>query len=161
MRCKLAAIGIAFVLGTSPALAEGLNLQPVTDKATLQECGACHMVFPPQFLPARSWRAIMGNLTSHFGENAGIATQERDTIIAYLAAHAADGPKTKGGARYLKGVAATATPVQITKMPFWLRWHNEVSKARFASPQVKTAANCQACHQGASKGVFTEAEQEE
>jgi hypothetical protein len=26
------------------------------------------MVYPPQFLPARSWRAIMAGVNKHFGE---------------------------------------------------------------------------------------------
>jgi hypothetical protein len=154
-------VGLLLCLGAAPTLAEGTHLPPITDKTVLKECSTCHMAFPPQFLPARSWQAIMAGLGSHFGEDASVAAQDNTTIVAYLTAHAADAPKTPGSARYMKGVAKTSTPLQITKMPFWLRWHNEISAARFASPQVKTAANCEACHKGAAKGVFAEVEQEE
>jgi hypothetical protein len=128
------------------------------DAATVKECSACHIVFPSQLLPARSWQAILDGLGNHFGEDASIADQDRQSIIAYLTAHAADGPATKGGARYMKGLGPTATPLRITETPYWSHKHDEISPARFKSPQVKSAANCGACHQGADKGVFIEPE---
>lgn len=151
-------LSMAFCLGALPALAEGTRFPQVDDAATVKECSACHIVFPPQMLPARSWQAILNGLDNHFGEDASIADQDRRSIIAYLTAHGADGPATKGGARYTKGLAADATLLRITETPYWLRKHDEISPARFKSPQVKSAANCGACHQGADKGVFIEPE---
>src|SRR6478752_5259908 len=55
-----------------------------------EECGACHMAYPPQFLPARSWQAIMQALPRHFGENAGLDPEAARKIREYLAANAAD-----------------------------------------------------------------------
>ena len=151
--------GIVLIAG--PAAAEGTRFPPIKDAATVKECSTCHMAYPPQLLPARSWQAILGNLGSHFGEDASVGAQENAAIVAYLTAHAADAKATSGGTRYLKGIAASATPLRITEIPYWRRWHSEVSAARFKSPQVKSAANCEACHKGAAQGVFAEVEQEE
>ncbi|MDP1920915.1 MAG: CxxxxCH/CxxCH domain-containing protein, partial [Myxococcales bacterium] len=39
-------------------------------KAYETECGSCHLAFPPNLLPAPSWKSVMGGLTDHFGQNA-------------------------------------------------------------------------------------------
>ncbi len=53
------------------------RVAPVKDAVVIKECGACHMVFQPSFLPARSWQKMMEGLKDHFGENAELdeATQ--------------------------------------------------------------------------------------
>jgi len=150
---------IATLLGGTVAFAEGGALvPPITDAATLKECGACHMAFPPQFLPARSWEKLMGNLANHFGENASLPETARAEIAAYLTAHAADAPTTQHGKRFMRGIAAGATPLRVTETPFWQEGHSEISPGRFASPAVKTAANCMACHRDAGQGAFGEEE---
>src|SRR4051812_22331997 len=55
-----------------------------------KECGACHMAFQPELLPARSWTALMAGLDNHFGENASLDAATSQAILAYLQAHAAD-----------------------------------------------------------------------
>ena len=62
--------GLLLLSGIAPALADGPRVPPVDHQATIKECAACHMAFPPQMLPARSWEALMGDLANHFGENA-------------------------------------------------------------------------------------------
>jgi hypothetical protein len=37
-----------------------------------KECAACHMAFPPNALPAKSWKTMMENLQGHFGEDASM-----------------------------------------------------------------------------------------
>ncbi len=34
-----------------------------------EECGACHLAYPPSLLPQASWRGIMDGLADHFGED--------------------------------------------------------------------------------------------
>lgn len=142
-----------------PATAEeGTYLPPVTDATVLKECGACHMVFPPQFLPARSWQKLMADLSSHFGEDASLADPARQTVTTYLVGHAADAAGRKGGNRFLRGLSASATPLRISETPFWQNAHEEVSARQFTSTTVKTPANCVACHKAANRGDFSEPE---
>ena len=119
------------------------------EETTAQQCGACHMPYPAQLLPARSWRNLMSDLSHHFGEDASLDDQDRATVTGYLTEHAADGPGGgPEGERYLRGLNRLVTPLRITDMPFWRYRHREIPQERFNSPKVKTAANCTACYDG-------------
>jgi ABC-type Zn2+ transport system substrate-binding protein/surface adhesin len=48
------------------------------------ECGDCHMAYPPSMLPASSWRAMMGNLEDHFGNNAELDAATASRVTAFL-----------------------------------------------------------------------------
>ena len=118
-----------------------------------KECGACHMAFQPQFLPGRSWTALMNNLGNHFGENATLDDATSRAILTYLEANAGDA--AGGYGRYPRGLPASQTPLRITETPYWIREHQrEVRPSAFLDPKVKTRANCVACHAGAPPGVY-------
>jgi len=139
------------------AHAEGGGIvPPIEHVATLKECGACHLAFSPQMLPARSWKKLMSDLTNHFGENAGLPDSTRAEIVAYLVANAGDAALSKNGRYFLRGIDPSETPLRITETPFWQGVHEEVPNAYFTSAQVKTPANCVACHRTAAKGIFGE-----
>lgn len=154
---KFIAAGLIATLAI-PASAWAFQVPPVTDASTLKECSACHMVFPPQMLPARSWTAMMGDLANHFGEDASVDAQVQADITAYLTANAADTPPWSRNRRLLAGVKTADVPQRITEMPWWKRAHHEVSARRYARADVKSAANCIACHKTADKGNFSEEE---
>ena len=42
------------------------------------ECGSCHMAFPPALLTQGNWNALMQELDTHFGVNAGLDEKTRD-----------------------------------------------------------------------------------
>jgi hypothetical protein len=158
-RSLLALIALVSLTAGSSAFAEGgATVPPIRDAAVVKECGACHMAYAPQMLPMRSWQAIMGNLGNHFGETATLSAPERQTIEAYLVAHAGDAPGTTQGHRFMRGIPADATPLRITDTRFWIRGHSEISAANFASPNVKSKANCVACHRSAAAGQYGEEE---
>jgi hypothetical protein len=150
------------LLGSLPAGAEeeGIRLAPVEHAATLKECSACHMVYAPQMLPVRSWQALMGNLSNHFGEDATLSPDVQKDITDYLVSNAADSKEAAEGSLFLRKLKATDTPLRITETPFWIRAHHEVTPAAFARPDIKSAANCQACHRTADKGEYFEIEED-
>jgi mono/diheme cytochrome c family protein len=117
-------------------------------QAFAKECGACHMAYPPVFLPARSWQAITDDLANHFGEDASLDPATTKAIADYLTANAADTSPGAPAAQILSGIRSTDLPLRITDMPFWRRIHGEVPSSDFTSPQVKTKSNCLACHTG-------------
>ena len=151
---------LAFAAGGAlAAFAEGGgNLPPIDHPATLKECGDCHIPFPPQMLPMRSWRAIMSDLKNHFGDNATVPEATRADIETYLVANAADAPGGVFGQRYLRGTPPGETPLRITETNFWKNAHGEVSDGAFADPKIKTRSNCTACHRNARQGQFGEEE---
>jgi hypothetical protein len=116
------------------------------DNATWRaECGSCHVPFPPALLPAAEWSTLMSGLERHFGTDASLDAKAAAEIRAFLAANAG-----RGEAR-----AALAEP-RITTSRRFRREHGEIAAATFGSPAVKTAANCAACHPGATNGNFDE-----
>jgi hypothetical protein len=146
----------AFLASAAFAEEEGIRLPPVDHAATVKECGACHLVFPPQMLPQRSWAKIMAGLDDHFGESASLDSKARDDIAAYLASQAADAPGAAEGKRFLRRLAETDVPMRITETPWWIRAHSEINPSRYASEKVKSRANCAACHRTADKGEYFE-----
>ena len=71
---------------------------------------------------------------------------------------AADSAESDEGRMFIRKLKATDTPLRITEMPFWIRAHHELSQAAFTRPDIKSAANCQACHRTADKGEYFEVE---
>lgn len=130
--------------GTLPAV--GAETVPSIDGATLteQECGACHMAFRPEWLPAASWLTILLGLDDHFGENATLDPQAVIAIADFLEANAADAPGVNS--RFLRGVDPATLPLRITETPYWVRRHHELSDIDFSKPAVRSRSNCLACH---------------
>ncbi len=159
---RIQTIVMAAVFAAAPYLVRaegGASLPPINHAATLKECGACHIPFQPQMLPARSWRMIMSNLGSHFGDNAALPETTRSDIEAYLVTNAADAPASMAaGWRFLRGTSPDATPLRITETAFWRGAHGEIPDAIFADPRVKLRSNCAACHRGAQQGQYGEEE---
>lgn len=150
----IVAAGGWMVAAAVPAVA--LNVGPIDHAATTTECAACHMAFPSELLPLRSWQALMADLPHHFGEDASLAPDVQADILHYLSKNAADTSDNAKTRKLLRGLADTLTPLRITEMPWWKRAHHEISPTRYARPEVKSAANCTACHKGADKGEFYE-----
>jgi hypothetical protein len=112
-------------------------------KTYVAECGTCHMAFPPSMLPARSWTALLGGLTDHFGENAEVDAAARKQLETFLVQNAG---------RDLAG----PTPLRITTLQWWRHEHDEISAATYKRKAILTPANCAACHPGANEGAFGE-----
>ena len=142
------------ILGASLALVgPGNSALPQVEPAYVKECGACHIPYPAQYLPKRSWERILGSLDKHFGENATLSPKALQPIKAYLDSHAAD--SAAGNPRIMRDVAVNNTPLRIVEMPFWIHIHHkQIERKAFDTPKVKNAGNCAACHKGAANGQF-------
>ena len=51
---------------------------PTPPAVYTQECGSCHLAFPPNLLPKASWQSVMHGLDKHYGSDASLdaATQK-------------------------------------------------------------------------------------
>ncbi len=143
----------ALVLGRAQA-GGGHYFPPVSDPVVKEECGACHLAFAPAMLPARSWQRMMGNLKNHFGDDASVAPEVAARITDYLVANSADKAGQPYTRKLLRGLAASDTPLRITELPKWVREHREVSDREWRHKNVRTRANCVACHADAERGQY-------
>lgn len=111
-----------------------------------QECSTCHIAYAPGLLPAESWRKVMAGLDKHFGSDASLTDQENKEITTFLVNNAST--------RW----SAPTAPLRITDSGWFKSKHDshEISPAVWKNPEVKSPANCKACHSGAESGDFNE-----
>jgi cytochrome c peroxidase len=136
----LAAIGMS--QAASAAERKGAPLLPKYQ----QECGACHVAYPPGMLPAASWQRIMANLQRHYGTDASLDPATLKELSAWLDANSGT----------FKRVREEPPDARITRSAWFVRKHGEVPAATWKLAAVKSAANCAACHAGAEQGDFNE-----
>lgn len=127
---------------------------PVADTVVKEECGSCHLAFAPSMLPARSWQRMMGDLKNHFGDDASLDPQVAARITDYLVANAADNGGQRRGEKLVRGLAADAAPLRISELPKWVREHRKVPDWEWRHKDVRTRANCVACHADAERGYY-------
>lgn len=139
----LAALPLAAQAAGKPSAAQ--------DPVYREECGACHLAYPPRFLGADSWRRIMQGLGDHFGSDARLDEQTTAQITALLVANARKKPL----------LAADGSPLLRITEAKWFRaehrpGHHGLRADTFSTPPVNSPSNCGACHQGAESGRIGE-----
>lgn len=133
------ALALALALAASSATAD-VRLPAVDHPLWREECGSCHLAYPPGLLPAASWEQMMGRLDRHFGSNASLDPRSQQQITAFLRQHAAT-----------SGKPARQESERISTTPWFTREHSR-ALARTGVP----AARCESCHTDAQQGRFAE-----
>ncbi|MDP2416387.1 MAG: diheme cytochrome c [Hydrogenophaga sp.] len=145
------ACGLLALAAPLAAHADSQNLQPRNElKVYTEECGSCHLAYPPALLPAASWKRMMGTLDNHYGDDASLDAATVQQISTWLQTHAGT----------YKKVRRDPTPPpddRITRSAWFEREHRDVDTPKvWKHASVKSAANCMACHSTADKGNFDE-----
>ena len=133
------------------------TIPAVTNKLYVTECGACHFAYQPGWLPARSWRSMMGSLEQHFGENAELDTETRLAITRYLEMGAADVKQNRKSRKIMRSIGRDEAPLRISTLRYMVNKHDEIPKRLIeGNAKVGSRANCTACHAKAASGYFDE-----
>lgn len=123
------------------------------DPAYVEECGACHVAFPPSLLSRASWRGVMDGLNEHFGTDASLDPAVAEGIRNYLDRNAGRRETTGRDGRPL---------LRITESAWFQREHRPgehgMTRDVFSRQGVERASNCAACHRGAAEGRYGERE---
>lgn len=149
----VAAALLALSLGASAQQRRdvGPNTNPLYEK----ECGACHFAYQPAWLPERSWRKVMAGLRDHFGDNAELKITDRDAITSYLIANSAEHSQSQRAQEMMRAIKPGDVPMKVTDVLYVGGIHGGFLDPNFqGDPQVKTLANCSACHPRAALGSF-------
>lgn len=139
---------IALLACALPALADRMPLPANTPASYKNECGSCHLAYPPALLAAKDWQRTMAGLKDHFGSDAAVDAKNGLEIANFLERNAGNGDK----------LGSAGEPPRISQTARFVRKHREVSARLWRDPRVKSAANCEACHPGAANGNFSEHE---
>jgi len=126
------------------------------DEQHIDECGACHMAYPPELLPKESWKKIMLGLDDHFGENAELDDGTFTHIDNYLQQHALsnDHPTIETVSSWFRSLPENA-PIRITALPGFLEHHKDpIRRLGEGSDEEGFFSPCEDCHKEAASGVF-------
>ena len=133
------------------------GIAPVADAKYRALCGECHMAYQPGLLPAASWQRVMDGLGDHFGDDAQLAPADAEAIRDYLAANAADRAASRRSRGFSRVGAPGDAPLRITETRYFLGKHDEVPERLVRdNAEVRSLANCPACHQQADAGSYNE-----
>lgn len=137
------------LVAPSPAAAEGQSKSRPSNPDWQQECGSCHVAYPPRLLSADSWRRIMASLGRHFGVDASLEPAQSAAIESFLVANARR-PRPESDP------PAAEAPLRITETRWFVSEHRRIAEAKWRSDAVGSASNCAACHLKAEQGSFSE-----
>jgi len=135
---------IILVSGSAMAYADGGKLSVPNNPKWKEECGSCHIAYPPQLLTSENWQRVMGGLNKHFGANAMLDTKDNKDILDFLQRNAGSGDRH------------SASSLRIIETSWFTREHREVSGNTWLNPSVKSRSNCSACHVNAERGDWSE-----
>lgn len=140
-------VALSGALGVAASAVAG-DLRPPrgSNAAWSSECGSCHVAYPPRLLPASSWRAIVQGLDRHFGTDASVDPKAAASIGAFLEANAG---------RERAGIAGTPL-LRITETRWFSHEHSGQAAAVWKRGQIKSPADCAACHRQAAAGDYGE-----
>jgi len=121
--------------------------------AYIEECGGCHMAYPANLLPGRSWKKMMSDLENHFGDNAELDEETQQIISHYLINNSADTHKGK----LTRSIKTADTPLRISELSYFKHEHDEIPQRMVKdNPDVKSFSQCNTCHAKAEQGSFDE-----
>jgi hypothetical protein len=152
----LALSAVSQTTWVTQSIAAPKTFPPIADTGYLKECGSCHMAYPPELLPARSWNRVLGSLQDHFGDSAQLDAATRQRIHDYLVAHAADNTQNEHSFAILHSLRPNEAPLRITATPYIAGIHAAVLDPVWGgNPRPKTLAECGVCHLRVQSGDFT------
>lgn len=125
---------LLLVFGMNLAHAEAGRLSAPNNVKWKEECGSCHIPYPPQMLAADNWRSLMGGLDKHFGANASLGAKDNKMILDFLENNAGSGDQYR------------AASLRISDTPWFKHEHHVINAKEWTNPQVKSRSNCSACH---------------
>ncbi|WP_428026465.1 cytochrome C [Arcobacter sp.] len=95
----------------------------------------------------------MGDLANHFGDDASLEPEDEKTILDFLVQYSAEKSTKEASYKILKS-QENKDIIAITQSTFWKNEHKNIPKEVFLKKDVKSKANCKACHSDIEKGLI-------
>jgi len=132
---------------TTPAVFE-------TNQIYNEECGACHLAYPPGLLPAKSWQRLLKGLEDHFGENAELDSSTMAHLAQYLRRNSLENESSPRISKLKKNMPASP-PIRITELPQFHQEHEStVRQLGNIELPVGFFSPCEDCHKEGASGIF-------
>ena len=128
--------------------------QYAQDEVYMEECGACHLAYPPDLLPVESWQKVMAGLDDHFGDNAELDEETAGHIAGYLEANGLSRSRPSKMSRLLRGLPADP-PLRITELPAFVNLHYMIPRELEVDELAEGFLSpCADCHKEALQGIY-------
>ncbi len=111
------------------------------------------LCIPPNILPEKSWKILMSDLKNHFGDDASLDEEDTQNILNFLLENSAEKSIKEASVKVLNSIK-NKDIIAITQTSFWKKEHKNIPKEIFKNSEVKTKANCSACHMDIEKGLI-------
>ena len=133
--------------------AAGISASQTMRTLYTEECGSCHVPYPPGMLPSQSWQKIMGTLNNHFGDNAELDQGTAARLTAWLTG------SNRTAMQGASGSGQKGVPLRITETAYFRRKHRELPANLVGQGKpVSSWSACQQCHTRAEEGRYNEHE---
>ncbi|MCW8932907.1 MAG: diheme cytochrome c [Gammaproteobacteria bacterium] len=133
------------------------GIAAVSNLVYQEECGSCHMAYPPGLLTSASWEKLMSELENHFGDNAELDNKTHQSISKFLLNNSSEQSNYRHSRKFSRFISAKNIPTRISKTPYFIHEHDEIPERMVtANNKVKSFSHCNACHTNAEKGSFNE-----
>ncbi len=129
--------------------------KPITNPTYKASCEGCHMPYPPEMLPAASWKKILDRSDDHFGEQIPVDPKSKAVIVKYLSENGADRSSCKKAVKIMESLGGK-TPLRITEVPYIQKKHRKISPEVLNRKSIGSLSNCRACHRTAEQGIFND-----
>lgn len=121
------------------------------------ECGSCHMAYPPGLLPERAWLKLMSGLDNHFDDSAELETGIHKDITDFLVNNSADKSSYRRSRKFAREYNSVTSPIRISELSYFIHEHDEIpARLVTGNKDVISFSNCNACHDKAEQGSFRE-----
>ena len=122
--------------------------------AYIEECGACHLAYPPGLMPSKTWDKVMTGLSDHFGENAELDDETAQLIMSYLQQESLRPGKPTVMSEMLRKLPQNP-PLRMTEFPAFLAAHEIIGEQLEMDSFPKGFLSpCADCHRQAADGIF-------
>tara|TARA_X000001036_G_scaffold432780_1_gene469251 strand:+ start:307 stop:855 length:549 start_codon:yes stop_codon:yes gene_type:complete len=122
--------------------------------AYIEECGACHLAYPPGLMPSKTWDKVMTGLSDHFGENAELDDETAQLIMSYLQQESLRPGKPTVMSEMLRNLPQNP-PLRMTEFPAFLAAHEIIGEQlEMESFPEGFLSPCADCHRQAADGIF-------
>ncbi|MCG3691157.1 diheme cytochrome c [Aliarcobacter butzleri] len=95
----------------------------------------------------------MADLENHFGDDASLDVQTNKNILDFLIKNSAENSSYKANWNFLNSIN-NQDIIALSQTSYWKRKHRKIPEKVFENPQVKSKANCKACHSDIEKGLI-------
>lgn len=120
-----------------------------------EECGSCHVAYPPQLLTQNDWKKLMERLDKHFGDNAVLDPKDNKEILGFLQRYAGSNNEHTAPSLRIRDTPWFTLKHRPIFSPLVTRYFTDWSNLAEKTPAVTSRASCPTCHVRVERGDWS------